>query len=199
MFFILQAIAIAIGVGFDHEFAIYAPLVIPAIYTIVMGAGTFSGGSDISVVKLNELLDPRWIHSEELAHYIKKYWVALEYSISASTRQSNCTVLAFLSIGVGVYYFFGLNNVLLASILGCLGIILYLMAMRVNRPLSIYKDPKFQSSIDERVLNEYRLAVTSLVAFSELFPDNQNYKYISDIVENDEYAKGIINNWRKRI
>ena len=197
MFFLLQAIAIAIGVGFDHEFSIYVPLVIPVIYTIIIGPGTLSGGSDISIEKLNELLGPKWNYSDELAQYMKKYWVALVYSMSASARQSNCTVLAFSSIGVGVYYFFSLEKPLLASALGFIGIVLYLMSMRVNRPISIYKNPSFQNSANEKCLNEYRLAVVSLVAFSELFPDNQNYKYISDAVENNKYAQEVIKDCRK--
>ena len=197
MFFILQIIAIGISVGFNHQLAIYIPLVIPALYIVVMGPGTFSGGSEVSVAKINELLAPRWAHSEELANYIKKYWVALEYSLSASARQNNCSILAFLSIGVALYYYIGLESELLSVLLGCLGVILYVMAMRINRPLSVFNDPKFKSLSDDKLMREYRLAVTAIVAFSEFFPDNPNYKNISNHVEGDAFASGVISAWRK--
>ena len=199
MLFIIQVIAIGIAVTVDQKYAVYVPLALPSIYLLMMAPGTFGGGSDISLAKLHELLEPKWSHAEELASYIKKYWVALQYVMSASGRQRNCTSLGLLSIGTAIYYFFWLNNVILAAILGVIGVFLYIIAMRVNRPLSIFKDPKFRSTLDERSINEYRLAVTSLVAFSDLFPENQNYKFVADAVLEDEYAREIIKTWRRKI
>ena len=174
MLFFIQVIAIVIAVIVDQKFAVYIPLVLPIVYMAIMAPGAFGGGSDISLTKLHELLEPNWAHAEELSAYIKKYWVALRYLMSASARQVNCASLGVLSIGTSLYYFFGLNNFFLAAILGVVGVVLYIMAMRVNRPLSIFKDPKFRTTPDERHINEFGLAVTSLVAFSELFPENQN-------------------------
>ncbi|RUM54477.1 MAG: hypothetical protein DSY85_07155 [Marinomonas sp.] len=197
MFFSIQVIAIIVAVTVDHKLAVYVPLVVPSIYLVMMAPGTFGGGSDISLIKLHELLEPNWVHAEELSAYIKKYWVALQYVMSATARQGNCTSLGLLSIGTAIYYFFGLNNVILAVILGTVGVVLYIMATRVNRPLSIFKDPKFRSTMDERFINEFRLAVTSLVAFFDLFPEDQNYKFVADAVLEDEYARQFINTWRK--
>jgi len=197
VFLIIQVIAIVIAVTVDQKFAVYVPLALPSIYLVMMGPGTFGGGADISLVKLHQLLEPNWSHAEELSYYIKKYWVAFQYVMSASARQGNCTSLGLLSIGTAIYYVFGLNEAILAAILGSIGVILYIMAMRVNRPLLIFKDSKFRSTLDERSINEFRLAVTSLVAFSDLFPENQNYKFVADTVLEDEYAREFINTWRK--
>jgi len=147
VFFIIQVIAIVIAVTVDQKFAVYVPLALPSIYLAMMAPGTFGGGSDISLVKLHELLEPNWSHAEELASYIKKYWVALQYVMSASARQGNCTSLGLLSIGTAIYYFFGLNDTILSAMLGVVGVVLYIMAMRVNRPLSIFKDPKFRYNL----------------------------------------------------
>jgi hypothetical protein len=162
-----------------------------------MAPGTFAGGSDISIEKLQIKLSERWVNADELAPYIKKYWVALEYSASASARQNNCTMLALISAGLAAYYYFKLNIEIPAYILWLTSVVLYVMAMRVNRPLAIYKDQKFRTSLDQRVRNEWRLAVISIVAFAELFPGSRRHEYLAEVIENDDTAREIIKIWRR--
>lgn len=181
----------------SSSWAIYAPCVIPLIYILVMAPGTFTGGSDISLEKLQQQLSERWSNADELAPYMKKYWIALEYSASATARQGNCTMLSVISMGVAAYFYFKLNAEAPAYILMLSSIVLYVMAMRVNRPLSIYKDPKFRNSLGEPYRNEWRLAAISMVAFAELFPGSQKYQFLAEIIQSDEVAREIIRTWRR--
>lgn len=196
MILILQILSIIAALLVDNSLAKYLPCVIPVLYILIIAAGTFSGGSDISMEKLHQRLSKDWVNADEIAAYMKKYWYALKYSISATARQRNCTFLSLVCFGLGIYYFFWLHSEIPAYILGTASVILYLMAMRVNRPLSIYKDQTIRNSLDERPRKEWRLAIISLVAFAELFPDNHNYKFLSEAIQSDELAKDILRTWR---
>ena len=197
MIIFLHILSVVAAFTLSGTWAVYAPCVIPLAYIFVMAPGTFSGGSDISLEKLQQQLSERWSNADELAAYMKKYWVALEYSASATARQGNCTTLSLISMGLAVYYYFKLNIEIPAYILMLSSVVLYVMAARVNRPLSIYKDPKFRTSLNNRFRNEWRLATISMVAFSELFPDSGKHKYLAEIIQSDEIAREILKNWRR--
>lgn len=196
MIFILQTIATLIALYAEHPLGRYIACVIPIFYMIVIGPGTFTGGSEISVAKLKEQLQMRWVHAEELAVYMQRYWFALWYATSANQRQFNCSTLSLMSFGLGVYFFMNSDALMPSLILGIAAIVLYLMATKVNRPLSIYNDPKFRSALNDALLKEWRLAATALVAFSELFPDSTKHKLIKEMVMNDEVSALIVKNWR---
>jgi hypothetical protein len=193
----LQILSVIAALSLSGNFVVYAPCVIPLAYILIMAPGTFAGGSDISLEKLQQQLSERWANADELAPYMKKYWVALEYSASATARQGNCTMLALISVGLAAYYYFKLNIEIPAYILGLTSVVLYVMATRVNKPLAIYKDQKFRTSLDQRFRNEWRLAVISIVAFAELFPGSGKHKFLAEIIENDDIAREIIKNWRR--
>lgn len=197
MLLTFQFIIIIISLSLDTELSHYISCIIPVIYVLIMGLGAFTGGSDISLIKLKEQLSSRWLHADDLAVYMRKYWYALWYVMSASTRQSNCTWLSIFSALTGIYYFFDSKNIAVVIILFVCAVVLYLMATRVNRPLSTFKFYVNRYPVDDRGLTEFRLAVTSLVAFSELFPDNKNYKFIAESVLSDNVSFEIVKNWRR--
>lgn len=163
MIIFLHILSVVAAFTLSGTWAVYAPCVIPLAYILVMAPGTFSGGSDISLGKLQQQLSERWSNADELA----------------------------------AYYYFKLNIEIPAYILMLSSVVLYAMATRVNRPLSIYKDPKFRTSLDNRFRNEWRLATISMVAFSELFPDSGKHKYLAEIIQSDEIAREILKNWRR--
>lgn len=197
MILIFHIVAVLLSLIIGSELASYISCIIPVLYIMIMGMGAFTGGADISLIKLKEQLSLRWNHADELAIYMRKYWYALWYVMSATSRQNNCIWLSIFSAFTGVYYFLSSKNITVAIVLCVCAVLLYLMATRVNRPLSTFKFYVNRYPIDGESLTEFRLAVTSLVAFSELFPDNENYKFIADRVLRDDVSFEIVKNWRK--
>lgn len=198
MIVFLHILSVITALTLSETWALFLPCAIPFAYILVMAPGTFSGGSDISLAKLQQQLSERWSNADELAKYMKKYWVALEYSASATARQGNCTMLSLISIGLAAYYYFKLNIEIPTYLLAISSVILYVMATRLNRPLSILKDQAIRTSLDPRLISEWSLAAISLVAFAELFPESRSHQFIADHIQRDETAKEIIDGWRKR-
>lgn len=196
MLFLLQVISILLALSLEHSLAKYIACIIPVIYIAMMGLGTFTGGNEINLEKLKEQLKPHWRHADELAHYMQRYWYALRYVTSANSRQFNCTSLSFLSAGIGFYFFLNIGMSAATFILCMSAVLLYLMAIRINRALGIFQDRKFRNSLDEKSRTEWRLATTALVAFSELFPESQNHKFLADMILDDEVGAATVKNWR---
>jgi len=163
-------------------------VIIPWVYIWLIGRGLIKGGANIGVEELTGLLAHRWRHPEELAEYMKRYWVALQYSSSAAARQHTCVSLALLQVLSGVLVLWKASVVygLLALIEG---VALWIMATRVNRPLSMYKDAKVRMSNDPFCRREWRYGTSALIAYAELHPDNSNAKFIAAHLLNDEGVK----------
>lgn len=167
-------------------------LLIPTVYIALMGPGAFGIGERPSVDQLTEALATNWREPEELAKYMNRYWVAIQYSASATARQSNCTGLAVGQFLVGVVLLWKGGHTVLAPIVIVEAFILYAMAMRVNRPLSMYKDQTARYTVNRGLRTEWRLAVSSLVAWSEFQPENGNAKYLAQHLWNDDHAREIV-------
>lgn len=205
MIFILQIILLALGLLLDNAYAKFIPLSLPIIYIFIIGPGAFTGTRDINEDKLKAILSKNWENANELAKYIKKYWVALEYVASSRSRMNNCVTLSFASFGLSPWYY--LKDYTFPAFFGfTCGIVLYVMATRVNRPQSIYCDRAIRQKLSSHyssgfydrniILAEWSMAAASIVAFAELFPGNKNFSYRSDEVLSDEFARDIVNNHR---
>lgn len=197
MIFVLQIILLAVGIFFDQQYAKYIPMALPVIYIFIIGPGAFIGTRNINREQLALALSQNWVNAEELAKYIKKFWVALEYNWSAGTRQYNCVTLSFASAGMSLWYYISDNSEIAALGLVC-SVVLYIMATRVNWPLSIYHDQAIRLSISDnpRIREEWLMAAMSIVAFAELFPDIKKFNYMKNNVLSDELAKQAINIYR---
>lgn len=196
MIFILQVTAIIASLTIEHSLAIYIACIIPILYIVTMGLGTFTGGSDISLEQLKIQLQSRWVHADELAVYMRRYWYALLYIASANQRQRNCMFLSLTSLGIGIYFSWDQASIAFSATLCAIAVTLFLMALRVNRPLNMFNDPRCRNAMNEPFRTEWRLAATSIVAFSELFPDSPSHKFLADIVMNDEMGSITVRDWR---
>lgn len=167
-------------------------VLIPLVYIWIIGRGLITGGADIRVEQLAESLSERWKNPQELAEYMKRYWCALDYSSSATARQHTCTSLALLQILSGVAIFWKASIVygLLALVEGGM---LWVMATRVNRPLSMYKDTKVRNSDAAFCRSEWGNGVAALIAYAELHPENLNAKHIAVHLMSDELVIREIN------
>lgn len=162
--------------------------VLPWAYIWLIGRELIKGGAHIRVEELTELLSDRWNNPQELAEYMKRYWCALHYSSSATARQRTCVSLALLQIFTALVMLWQASIIygLLALIEG---IVLWGMATRVNRPLSTYKDAKIRLSKAPFCRREWRLGVSSLIAYAQIYPDNGNATLIARHLLNDELVQ----------
>jgi hypothetical protein len=163
-------------------------VLVPLVYIWIIGRGLIKGGANIRVEELAEILSERWKNPQELAEYMKRYWCALDYSSSATTRQHTCTSLALLQIlsGVAIFWKASIAYGLLALVEGG---VLWVMATRVNRPLSMYKDVKVRTSSSPFCRREWRLGVSSLIAYAQIYPANGNATFIASRLLSDELVQ----------
>lgn len=197
MIFTLQIILLALGLLLDNAYAKFIPLSLPIIYIFLIGPGAFTGTRDINKDQLKTALSKNWKNADELAKYIQKYWVGLEYVSSARSRMNNCVTLSYVSIGLSLWYY--LKDYTLPALFGFMcGIVLYVMANRVNRPQCIFYDQAIRRKLSSHpgIRDEWNMAVMSMVAFAELFPDIKIFIYRSNEVLSDEFAKQTVNIYR---
>lgn len=203
MIFILQITLLTLGLFLDNAYAKFIPLSLPIIYIFIIGSGALMGTRDIDKNKLKTALSKNWVNANELAQYIQKYWVGLEYVFSSRSRQNNCVTLSLVSFGLSLWYYLSNHTLQLLTMLmsgtGLLcGIVLYVMATRVNRPQSTFFDQatRLRALSDPIIRDEWNMAAMSIVAFAELFPDSKNFSYLSNEVLSDDIAKQIVNIYR---
>lgn len=195
MIFVLQVILLALGIFVDHPYAKYLPMLLPVIYVFIIGPGAFTGTRNINREQLELALSKNWVNAEDLAKYIHKFWVALEYSWSARARQNNCVTLSVTSLGLSLWYYTSANTTIAALSL-VFGVVLWVMAARVNRPLSIYYDKAARLSNNPGIRDEWLKAAMSIVAFAELFPDMKKFSYMQNDVLSDDFARQAVNIYR---
>ena len=171
-------------------------LAVPGLYILFMAGGTFRGGQSISRDRLVLALSVRWKEPEQLASYMRRYWFALRYSGSASARQRTCTSLAMIQIGLGLVVLWKASIIIGALMLIEAGV-LWLMATRVNRPLSMYKDARVRNSNDPFFRNEWRTGVAALLAYAELYPESGGANFIADHLLGDELVQEELSNMLK--
>lgn len=195
MIFALQIILLLLGIFIDHQYAKYIPMLLPVVYALVIGSGAFAGTRNINKEQLVSALSQNWVNAKELAKYIQKFWVAFEYNLSARTRQNNCITLSLASLGLSLWYYLSGNPAIAALSLMC-GVFLWIVAVRVNRPLTIYYDHAAKFSNNSCIQDEWLMAAMSMVAIAELFPDIRKFNYMQNDVLSDEFARQAINIYR---
>lgn len=163
-------------------------VLIPLAYIWLIGRGLIKGGASIRVDELAELLSERWKDPQELAEYMKRYWRALDYSSSATARQHTCTSLALLQILSGRAMFWNGSAAYGLLALGQGGV-LWMMATRVNRPLSMSRDTKIRLSANPFCCREWRLGVSALIAYAALHPDSGSANSIASHLLRDDVVR----------
>ncbi|MDN5936510.1 MAG: hypothetical protein L0H75_10120 [Nitrosospira sp.] len=169
--------------------AIYWGAVLPVLYALVVAPHALIGRSDIPRATITKILADKWNNAEDLTAYIVKYWMALAYSTSSWKKQRNSVILYLTSFFLGALYF--LKELFVAGMfLFVAGYVLYQMSLRVDRPRSVYADSDFRVSDNGcPARREWELAAMSIVAFSDLYPEDQALKDSANQVSEDGDVK----------
>ena len=196
MTLIINFIALYASFSQNHMLAIYWGAVLPVLYALVVAPHALMGRSDILPTTITKILTIKWNNAEELTEYIVKYWMALAYPTTSWKKQRNSIVLSLTSFFLGLVYFmkelFGA-----VVILFIVGYVLYQMSLMVDRPRAVYANSDFRDGTDnEFARKEWELAAMSIIAFSELYPDDRAFKNSADQVLEDGDVKLMLAKYR---
>jgi hypothetical protein len=196
MIFIINLIALYASFSLNQTYAVYWGGVLPVLYAIVLAPHALIGRSDIPRKTITKILAEKWSNAEDLTGYIVKYWMALAYPTTSWKKQRNSVMLYLTSFFMGALYF--VKELFAAGILLFVaGYFLYQMSIRVDRPRSVYGDSEFRdSSNDDLTRREWELAAMSIVAFSDLYPDDRTIKDSADQVSEDSNVKLLLTKYR---
>jgi hypothetical protein len=196
MIFIINLIALYASFSLNQTYAVYWGGVLPVLYAIVLAPHALIGRSDIPRKTITKILAEKWSNAEDLTGYIVKYWMALAYPTTSWKKQRNSVMLYLTSFFMGALYF--VKELFAAGILLFVaGYFLYQMSIRVDRPRSVYGDSEFRdSSNDDLARREWELAAMSIVAFSDLYPDDRTIKDSADQVSEDTNVKLLLTKYR---
>jgi len=196
MIFIINLIALYASFSLNQTYAVYWGGVLPVLYAIVLAPHALIGRSDIPRKTITKILAEKWSNAEDLTGYIVKYWMALAYPTTSWKKQRNSVMLYLTSFFMGALYF--VKELFAAGILLFVaGYFLYQMSIRVDRPRSVYGDSEFRdSSNDDLTRREWELAAMSIVAFSDLYPDDRTIKDSADQVSEDSNVKLLLTEYR---
>src|SRR5665647_3379666 len=196
MIFIINVIALYASFSLNQTYAVYWGGVLPVLYAIVLAPHALIGRSDIPRKTITKILAEKWSNAEDLTGYIVKYWMALAYPTTSWKKQRNSVMLYLTSFFMGALYF--VKELFAAGILLFVaGYFLYQMSIRVDRPRSVYSDSEFRdSSNNDLARREWELAAMSIVAFSDLYPDDRTIKDSADQVSEDSNVKLLLTEYR---
>jgi hypothetical protein len=196
MILIINFIGLYASFSLNHMLAIYWGSVLPFLYAIVVAPHALIGRSDILPATITKVLTVKWNNAEELTAYIVKYWMALAYPTTSWKKQRNSLVLSLTAFFMGVVYFF--KELFAAGVvLFIVGYVLYQMSLRVDRPRAVYTNSDFKDGTDnEFARKEWELAAMSIIAFSELYPDEKAFKKSADEVLEDGDVKLMLAKYR---
>lgn len=196
MIFIINVIALYASFSLNQTYAVYWGGVLPVLYAIVLAPHALIGRSDIPRKTITKILAEKWSNAEDLTGYIVKYWMALAYPTTSWKKQRNSVMLYLTSFFMGALYF--VKELFTAGILLFVaGYFLYQMSIRMDRPRSVYADSEFRdSSNNDLARREWELAAMSIVAFSDLYPDDRTIKDSADQVSEDSNVKLLLTKYR---
>ena len=195
MIFIINVIALYASFSLNQTYAVYWGGVLPVLYAIVLAPHALIGRSDIPRKTITKILAEKWSNAEDLTGYIVKYWMALAYPTTSWKKQRNSVMLYLTSFFMGALYF--VKELFAAGILLFVaGYFLYQMSIRVDRPRSVYSDSELRDSSNNDLAREWELAAMSIVAFSDLYPDDQTIKDSADQVSEDSNVKLLLTKYR---
>ena len=196
MIFIINVIALYASFTLNQTYAVYWGGVLPVLYAIVLAPHALIGRSDIPRKTITKILAEKWSNAEDLTGYIVKYWMALAYPTTSWKKQRNSVMLYLTSFFMGALYF--VKELFAAGmLLFVAGYFLYQMSIRVDRPRSVYADSEFRdSSNNDLARREWELAAMSIVAFSDLYPDDRTINDSADQVSEDSNVKLLLTKYR---
>jgi hypothetical protein len=196
MIFILNAIALYFAFTSNQTQGIYWAAVLPALYAIIVAPHALIGRTDIPRARIEKILADKWENADDLTTFIAKYWMALAYPTTSWKKQRNAVILYLTSFFLGVIYFakemFGLGIFIFV-----VGYVLYQMSLRVDWPRSVYTSPEFRDGSDnEFARTEWELAAMSIVAFADLYPDDQALNKSAKEISEDADVKSLLAQYR---
>lgn len=192
MIFVINAIAIYASFSLNQTLAVYWGAVLPTLYAIVAAPHALIGRPDIPRATITKILADKWDNAEDLTAYITKYWMALAYPVTSCKKQRNSVILYLTSFFMGIVYF--LKELFAAGMfLFVVGYVLYQMSLRVDRPRSVYANAEFRDGNNSgSARKEWGLAAMSIVAFSDLYPDDRKLKDSAIEISNDADVKFLL-------
>jgi hypothetical protein len=196
MIFILNAIALYFAFTSNQMPGTYWGAALPTLYAITVAPHALIGRTDIPRARIEKILADKWENADDLTTFIAKYWMALAYPTTSWKKQRNAVILYLTSFFLGVIYFakemFGLGIFIFV-----VGYVLYQMSLRVDWPRSVYTSPEFRDGSDnEFARTEWELAAMSIVAFADLYPDDQALNKSAKEISEDADVKSLLAQYR---
>ena len=192
MIFLINAIAIFASFSLNQIHAVYWGAILPTLYAIVVAPQALIARPEIPASAITKILADKWDNAEDLTAYIVKYWMAFAHPATSGRKQRNSVILYLTSFFLGIVYF--LRELFVAGIIVfVMGYILYRMSLRADRPRSVYANTDFRDGGDnEFARKEWELAAMSIVAISDLYPDDRALKVSANEVSEDEDVKSLL-------
>ena len=195
MILLINAIAIFASFSLNQIFAVYWGAVLPTLYAIIVAPQALITRPEIPVSAITKILADKWDNAEDLTAYIVKYWMAFAYPTTSWKKQRNSVILYLTSFFLGIVYFF--KELFVAGIvLFIIGYVLYQVSLRADRPRSVYVNADFRDSDNEFARKEWELAAMSIVAISDLYPDDRALKVSANEMAEDADVKLLVTKYR---
>ena len=195
MILLINAIAIFASFSLNQIYAVYWGAILPTLYAIIVAPQALITRPEIPTSAITKILADKWGNAEDLTAYIVKYWMAFAYPATSWKKQRNSVILYLTSFFLGIVYF--LRELFIAGIvLFVMGYVLYQMSLRADRPRSVYANADFRDSDNEFARKEWELAAMSIVAISDLYPDDRALKVSANEVSEDGDVKSLLAKYR---
>ncbi|WP_025040638.1 hypothetical protein [Nitrosospira briensis] len=195
MILLINAIAIFASFSLNQIYAVYWGAILPTLYAIIVAPQALITRPEIPTSAITKILADKWDNAEDLTAYIVKYWMAFAYPATSWKKQRNSVILYLTSFVLGIVYF--LRELFAAGIiLFIIGYVLYQMSLRADRPRSVYANADFRDSDNEFARKEWELAAMSIVAISDLYPDDRALKVSANEVSEDGDVKSLLAKYR---
>ena len=196
MLLIINVIAIYASFALNQMLAIYWGAVLPTLYAIVVAPQALIERSGIPPATITRILATKWNNAEDLTKYIVKYWMALATSTTSWKKQRDSVILYLTAFFLGAIYIF--KELFAAGMLMlAVGYVLYRMSIKVDRPRSVYASPEFKDgSYSDSARKEWDLAAMAIIAFSDLYPDDEPLQESASQVLEDGDVKLLLAKYR---
>jgi hypothetical protein len=196
MIFILSVIALYFTFASNQILGVYWGAILPTLYAILVAPHALIGGTAIPRPRIEKILSDKWENANDLTAYIAKYWMALAYPTTSWKKQRNSVILYVTSFFLGFVYF--AKEMFAAGIfMFAVGYVLYQMSLRVDWPRSVYTSPEFRDGSDnEFARTEWELAAMSIVAFADLYPDDQALNNSAKEISEDADVESLLAKYR---
>jgi hypothetical protein len=173
MLFVVNALAIYASFSLNQALAIYWGAVLPALYALVVAPQALIERSGIPPATITRILVPKWNNAEDLTAYIVKYWMALATSTTSWKKRRDSVILYLTAFFFSAVYIFK-ELFAAGGLMLAVGYVLYRMSIKVDRPRSVYASSEFKDgSYGDSGRKEWELAAMAIIAFSDLYPDDE--------------------------